>query len=702
MYKLVRGDKDLRLVQDEVERFKPLLSPQDIARSVPHSIWRSCTPVEREHWEKFVRSGRVEPGTVSSPILESWNRCLEAEVEFAGGRCGDILSAKELERRQDKLLGAAEPFIETLYQYLRGLGFVIVLIDAEGYILKNVGDLEALRRAEKLNFGPGANWSELSVGTNAIGTALALGRPIQVTGPEHFNNGHHLWTCAAMPLRGQHGEIVGCLDISGPRENAKLKIMDMTVSAACLIEDRLHLETAHEAVRRANQLMSAALDSVGDGIISINAQGIIDGANASVSRYLGLDRRQLLGRRLDQAMPGKTSARLIGDDRRSSGEVLTLPGRGGGARCLVSAQPVPEEFGAGSVITFREIGRVALKWPKAETDHPVRYTFEDVIGRSPAILEAATKARMAARGGSTILILGESGTGKEIFAQAIHRESRRHGGPFVSINCGALPKELIQSELFGYTDGAFTGARKGGRRGKLELAHGGTLFLDEVADLPLDMQANLLRVLEEKAYLPVGGEKPVYVDVRFIAATNRRLEQEVAAGRFRQDLYYRLNVVQIHLPPLRQRGNDLRLLAEYHLGRLASSMDKTVARVDPALWPALAAHDWPGNIRELINVLEQAVNFMPGDELLPEHMPPALRAKTRPITFKPSDELVTLDALEKKAIEHALRYCRCNVSQVAKSLGIGRNTLYSKMKKYGIRLQEYKTDLPNAVSATHV
>ncbi len=685
MYKLIRVDDEFSLIEAG-HRPDPDTPPAP-ALPVPtrHPFLHGLLPLEKQTWENFVRSGSVEPGAISPSILESWKRCQQAGVEFAGGRCQDFLSAKDLEKRLDQLRGVADPVMETIYHGLRGFGFVVVLIHRDGYILKSVGDIEPLRRAEKFRFGPGANWSELSVGTNAIGTALALGRPIQVSGPEHYNDGHHLWTCAATPIWDPNQGIIGCLDISGPRENADLRILEMAISAGRAIEERLRLEFAHDQALRTNNFMNMAIDSVSDGVISVNSRGIINRVNRSATRLFGVSGGELLGKRLDNTLPFADQARLFQKNADGRPEIVSLPTKTGNRRLMVAARSVPEEYGAGAVITFSEIPRSSSAAPP-EPGLTARYTFQDIIGDSPPLREAVRRGQMAARSLSNVLILGGSGTGKEVFAQAIHQAGLRSRQPFVSINCGAIPKELIQSELFGYSEGAFTGARRGGRKGKLVLASGGTLFLDEIGDMPLELQANLLRVLEEKTFLPVGGDKPISADFRLMAATNRGLDREVKAGRFREDLYYRLNVVVIGIPALKDRGDDVRLLADYHLDRLARVLGRTVRRVDPAVMDLLAAHDWPGNVRELINVLEQAINFMPEDELLPQHLPLYTQACPPPKHRPAKPEILPLSTVEKQAIEHALAQCRNNISRVAQALGIGRNTLYSKIKKYKIHL----------------
>jgi transcriptional regulator with PAS, ATPase and Fis domain len=316
----------------------------------------------------------------------------------------------------------------------------------------------------------------------------------------------------------------------------------------------------------------------------------------------------------------------------------------------------------------------------------VKFRFVDIIGESNAIRQSIEKAKSVATGPSTVLILGESGTGKELFAQAIHGASDYKTGPFVSINCGAIPRDLIQSELFGYTDGAFTGAKRGGRAGKFETANEGTLFLDEIGDMPLEMQINLLRVLEEKAIVPVGGKNVMPINVRIIAATNRSLFEEVSKGHFREDLYYRLNVISIALPPLRAREGDIGLLANYFVERISRELGKVTNKIDPDVLRRFESYHWPGNVRELANAVEHAVNVSSTEELLVEHLPIFFRkiGFEEPQPRSGEDRIMSLSALEKDAIKKAVRFYNGNITKTSKALGIGRNTLYEKMKKYGI------------------
>lgn len=322
---------------------------------------------------------------------------------------------------------------------------------------------------------------------------------------------------------------------------------------------------------------------------------------------------------------------------------------------------------------------------RKELGRTATFKFDNIVCQNKKLKTIIARAKKVANSPSTILLTGESGTGKEVFAQAIHNASDREGGPFIPINCGAIPKELIQSELFGYDAGAFTGADRKGRMGKFEIANGGTLFLDEIGDMPLRMQVNLLRVIADRSIVRIGGTKQIPVDVRLIAATNQNLLEEIEKGNFREDLYYRLNVVPFRLPPLRERPEDVIPIANYHLSRISNKFGKDINKIHPNAKQALAAYSWPGNIREVRNAIEQAVNMTQSDTILIEHLPEYIQNQEKKFTQTENHKLFRLSALEKETIGRALLHYNGNITNASKALGIGRNTLYDKMKKYGIK-----------------
>ncbi|WP_146812355.1 sigma-54 interaction domain-containing protein, partial [Aneurinibacillus danicus] len=302
-----------------------------------------------------------------------------------------------------------------------------------------------------------------------------------------------------------------------------------------------------------------------------------------------------------------------------------------------------------------------------------RYTFDHMIGSAPTFVKSVDKARKAASLDSTLLLTGESGTGKELFAQAIHNASERSHNPFIALNCGAIPRELIESELFGYEQGAFTGAKQKGSKGKFELADGGTIFLDEIGDMPLEVQVHLLRVLEERMIMRVGGDKVIPINVRVIAATHKNLMDAVRTGTFRADLYYRLRVIELKIPSVRDRSSDIPLLVKHFLKQLSGKFGKKDIQVDLQAMRCLQSYSWPGNIRELKNVIEQAIFNMEGNTILPCDLPSELLAG--------EEQSVTC---EKEHFITVIKAAGGNITLAAERLGISRATMYRKMKQLGI------------------
>ncbi|WP_242876881.1 sigma-54 interaction domain-containing protein [Alkaliphilus peptidifermentans] len=315
--------------------------------------------------------------------------------------------------------------------------------------------------------------------------------------------------------------------------------------------------------------------------------------------------------------------------------------------------------------------------------YEARYSFEDIITQNSIMMELKDIAKRVTKTNSTVLIQGESGTGKELFAHAFHKESLRRHGNFVTLNCAAIPKELLESEVFGYEEGAFTGAKRGGKIGKFELANGGTILLDEIGSMPINLQSKLLRVLESREFERVGGNKRIKLDVRIIASCNENLELSVQKGTFRRDLYYRLNVIKIDIPPLRERIDDIELLAQTMVSKLAIDLQLTPKTVSSEACDRLKSHNWPGNVRELRNVLERALYFATYNIILPEHLPEYINEKGTTPSSQPS--LTLKDMVEKTeidAIKRAIRDANGSKTIAAEMLDIHRTSLYKKIEKY--------------------
>ena len=465
---------------------------------------------------------------------------------------------------------------------------------------------------------------------------------------------------------------------AGPTGPLSARDLEQLAVFASLAGSSLARAQATIALRERAARDAATLSAIRDGVVALDGQGIVVSANEAAASALGVRREDLLGHRLSE-FPAlvRLCVFLAGASGHGSG-IVSLPSGDAVVRYLIHE--------GGAVITIREPpDRTAARGAAPAP----RFTFDDMLGRDPAFLEVLNDARKAAATDLPIVISGESGTGKELLAQAIHNASPRASAPFLAINVTAIPRELLESELFGYEGGAFTGARVGGQAGKFELAGRGTLVLDEIGDMPIEMQAKLLRVLQERTLQRLGTGKTVQVRARVIATTHRDLEQAVNEGKFRLDLYHRLHVVHLRLPPLRARKGDVRAIIEQKLEEHARKTGRKVCIV-PSVLAALERYEWPGNVRELVNVLESELSLLPPGTEAIARVP---RAVARPLVgpqrrLTPPAEVLPLAEVERRACEDALLHFGGNVAYAARALGVARGTLYAKMKRYGIPVSD--------------
>ena len=649
--------------------------------------------VSYAEWSHFMRTGRCDVKCFNRALQESWNRCRQQDVDPGPRKCWNFLPMESLEPAAGRLRSLARDVESDIYAAIRNRNLLMTLTTADGYVVRTCGDPGTLKQADKLNFGPGALWAESSVGTNAIGTALVTGKPTQVFGREHYCESHHSWSCSAAPIFDPLGNIVGCFDISGPSEGDHALALTLVLDAVRVLEKRLFKQHCAELEHRSGSLVAAAFNSVLTGMLSIDCRGFISDANIAAEALLGVAGVSLQGQPADRFFDYGTflACRLDGH-----ATAIPMPCRAN-PDLLARATPMYSLNGTwvGTVVAVMEPQRAPRREragspelprsaEKADSSGDQRQGLGRILGQSPAIARAIGLARKAARTPSNVLLTGESGTGKELFARGIHVESGRADGPFVAVNCGAIAAELIQSELFGYSGGSFTGADRKGRPGKFEQADKGTLFLDEIGEMPLPMQVNLLRVLEDRQVTRVGGTRSIPVDVKIVAATNKDLEHEAAQGRFRPDLLYRLNVVRIHIPPLRERCEDIDILARAHAARLAGEFGLPFRNIEEEALARLRAHNWPGNVRELINALEHALNSMEGQMLRSADLAQHLRATPHAPKIAGQPRCGSLRGQEADIIREVLRRHEGNVSRTARELGIGRNTLYAKMRRLGI------------------
>ncbi|MFZ5968747.1 MAG: sigma 54-interacting transcriptional regulator [Bacillota bacterium] len=460
-------------------------------------------------------------------------------------------------------------------------------------------------------------------------------------------------------------------------------------------------------LRESIEMIEELFDNAYHGMVLVDQDGRI--VKWNYEKLLGIKEEDVLHKFVQDVIENTRLHIVAKTGEKELGQIQKIQGHD----MIASRIPIVKDgkiIGAAGTVLFKDVKELKALAQKFEvlvdTVHKYKgeikrfyeaqYSFDHIITKDKYMIYLKEIARRAAKSNSTVLIQGESGTGKEIFAHAIHNASLRKYGGFVTINCAAIPKELLEAELFGYEGGSFTGAKREGKLGKFELANGGTILLDEIGAMPLEMQAKLLRVLESHEFERVGGTNPIELDVRVIAATNEKLEETIEKGLFRQDLYYRLNVMRIEIPPLRDRMGDLPILARYILENLAKDLNTTTKKITPEVLRILEDHDWPGNIRELRNALERAVNVTNKDEIEPEHLPEYLLRETVEKTENEEETLLLKNIVARAEIEgirKALRESGGNRTAAAKKLGIHRTALYKKIEAYGLNISTIKYDL---------
>lgn len=641
-------------------------------------------------WKKFTAGGEqfeIDSSVISDTILSSWIRARERGVDPLLRTIANVLGREELEtllQNNEILIETSIPFLETLYESVQDTHFLCTLCDPRGYILKIVGDPGFIERVKKGNFVVGALSSEESIGTNGIGTALALKRPVQVFATEHYCYSFHRFTCQGAPIHDPYGSIIGAINVTGPYLEANPHTLGMVVAAAAAIENLLKVKQSLTECQIADGFQKTVISSIPEALIALDQKGTITLINQNAEKMLGLKNDNVIGKHIKDAMDENNEMFLtaIANNTCFWDEEVRINSKGNFSDYTVTLNRILSDANQtlGKIIILSEIMR-AKSLVTRMTGAKARIMFPDIIGGNQNFKETIRLAQIASQSTSNVLLLGGSGTGKDIFAQAIHNNSSRKNSPYIVINCAAIPRDLIASELFGYSEGAFTGSKRGGNPGKFEIADGGTIFLDEIGEMPLELQTTLLRVIENKEITRIGGTKVSSVDVRIIAATNKDLPEEVSKGNFREDLYYRLNVFTIRIIPLKERKDDIPLLTERFVKDICSKMNKPVFSVSTEVLDALMNYRWPGNVRELQNVLERAINIAPSDGLTIDHLPPEM--KQSPRMAESIQDTYPMKDIERQMILNLLN-SNLSKSEIAKKMKISRSTLYRKLDSYGI------------------
>lgn len=634
-------------------------------------------------------------------VQHSHQRCDQMGIERSQVYSKLILTGDELfNRLADKreLIENAEPFINQLYRFVKGADFFALLTDEDGCILTIIGDENILKEAFSYKMIPGAFMDEPNIGTNAMGTAIVEKVPVQISGEEHYIASYHKWTCSAAPIRDSNGKIIGTMDLTGYSKNVHPHTLGMVVAAANAIEHILQVRDYNEELSLAKHYNDTIIDSISAGILTADVSGAIKTVNHHIPELFGYSVAEIRGMKAWQLFDGWEQ--VLASAAANQGyveEEVFVNSRKNKLQLILSTYPIIDNSNTlrDIIFVFKDVKKIR-KLANRIMGRKAVYTFDKIIGKNEHFCKVIAFAKKIADSRSGILILGESGTGKELFAQAIHNHSDRREEPFVALNCGAIPKTLIEAELFGYEEGAFTGAKASGNPGKFEIADGGTLFLDEIGEMPLDMQTRLLRIIEEGTVSRVGSTKEFVVDVRIIAASNKDLREEVEKGNFRKDLYYRLNVLPLILPRLSQRKDDIPILIDYFMNRISKKLNKKPYPLTAEQMEQLMNYEWPGNIRELENFVELIINA----ESLPIEMPeegkhsvPSLNPwESEPASWErdPEDQDLTLGELERQHILRTLTKYHGNISLSAKALGISRNTLYRSIETHHIDCSKLK------------
>ncbi|PWE72686.1 sigma-54-dependent Fis family transcriptional regulator [Bacillus cereus] len=612
-----------------------------------------ASPFYLHTWKKFVNEGVLDSNRINQRISESWHRCKQANVNPHMNKGQKILSSnifQEQKKKSEIFLDIALPQIQNMRKTIDELQMMALLIDPDGYVLSLSGNKQTLKRAKHINFIEGVKWTESAVGTNAIGTALEIEEAIMIIGTEHYTVASHSWSCAAAPIHNDDGKLIGVLDFSCPIEFSHPYMLGMVTSIAHAIERECSIRVHQNELHLIHRFLDV-IDS-DEQVVICNHRDVIISASKSVRERINNWSRMKLEELMHHGLETKLEIPVYSNERMIG-------------KCMYLKEN--KQMNTYSALTFIK-----------------GITFSGVTGTSRAFQHTLEEIKLVSPTDASVYVCGETGVGKEYVARAIHENSPRKDGPFIAVNCGSLPKELMESELFGYAEGAFTGARRQGYKGKFEQANGGTLFLDEIGEVPPEMQVALLRVLQERTITPIGSSKLVPVNIRIITATHKDLLRLVEEGKFRQDLYYRLHVYPLYVPSLIERKEDIPYFIQHFCER------KNWNVVFPkSIYNQFLQHTWPGNIRELVNVLERIYILSQGREICGKQVAfllQTMRGNQQQLELqvenKTEHTLNFRKKIQRDSMIEALQKTNGNVSLAAKLLNVPRSTFYKRMQKY--------------------
>lgn len=637
----------------------------------------------KQSWENFITNQTVLTDlslSVRSDILNSWNRCQSIGLNPEQKQAKTALNPLELEHllTESELYHVAKPVIDNIFDKLIGTGYLITLNDENGKMIYLKGESEIIRKTEKMNFSAGMDWSESAAGTNAIGTSIVSKKPIQVFSAEHFCEGFHPMTCSSAPIfQPFTKKVIGAIDFTGLWPSVQPHTLSLAVSLAQIIENQLLNVYREKFAFLEEYYLQSKIRWKNSPILVLNTDLILINGNKELMEALNLRKMMNLeSHSYLKSLFSKLNLENNNTDLFIEAEIHGYQ--------VKEYKPIyfKKEI-AGYVVIFKE--KVFQSTNTSSLNDP--FVKHKIIGESVKIKHILQKCQQVASINAPILLTGETGTGKELIARFIHQESDRNNMPFIALNCGAIQKELIGSELFGYEGGTFTGGKKEGNRGKFEEANGGTLFLDEIGEMPLDLQVHLLRVLQENEITRLGSSKTIPINVKIIAATNKNLRTMIEDGLFRKDLFFRLNVISFKIPSLHERKEDILPLSHYYLAKFKQKYKKiTPFHLTKKTEEFFINYSWPGNIRELRNALEHAVIFSNSSEIDQSHLPEYLaKIKSQHFLTEHKEEFYSLmEKVEMDQIKKLLQKTDWNISAVSKEMNIARSTLYRKLKKYNL------------------
>ncbi|QQK76490.1 sigma-54-dependent Fis family transcriptional regulator [Salicibibacter cibarius] len=610
-------------------------------------------------------------------IERSWNRCEKAGLDRFQEEMEKRMTAPQfdkLKKSHEGLLSVAAPIIQDLHDIVYDTGFLTLLTTEEGVVIKVFNDPSTEFFIQKYKLQSGRIWSEDVTGTSAIGLVVHEEQPNQVIGKEHYWERLNGMTCSAAPIKDEEGILRGILNISGPVELVHEHTLGMVVSAAKAIERQYALNHKISESNEINHTLSTLLDVIEDGVLVVNQSAKIVNTNQRAATIIGTTMKSLSGKKLNDIFDNSKLIEAIRTFSTLQNEqAIATPA---GKSCLLQVKPVSNIANYTTiVITFREVNQIHRLARSVEGDKAYR-SIQSLKGISDVMGQLRNKIDKVAHSDATVLLLGETGSGKEIVAHSIHNLSHRHNEPFIVVNCAALPRTLLESELFGYEGGTFTGGWKDGKPGKFEVANGGTIFLDEIGEMTPDMQINLLRVLQEQMVTRLGGNHAIPVDIRIISATNKDLKSAMENGEFRQDLYYRLNILRIPIPPLRERPEDIEELVTWII---QGQWNDSSQSFTPGAMALLKDYDWPGNVRELENIISRCLIMSDSTVIDHNEVLDIIDEDLQNHSFEDKEQV---EDIKRDIFLKAYDQNNGHVSKMANQLGVSRSTVYRWKTKF--------------------